>query len=819
MIDGRRPPSRPLASLTRIADNPCLEQGLPASYDAGKPGLRETENLSKMPRLVLTPWKSAFLDEVRRARRSILLISPYVKFNIVSAVLREIGLGSVGVRAMTRCKPADFAAGASDIDAVYALSGLREPNRRFEVRVDNSLHAKIFVFDERVAYVGSSNLTFSGLQRNYEAVVAIEERDFVDRLLEEAERHWHVAAPATADLFEASITKLREYVRTTPVRGDREEHYLAPSVTLDRIEEPTPQQERAIADAADAVACSDAREPAFVDVPRITANERGPRDDVVGGFEAFLSILRNRFDVALSRDEHGWALAVFVPDFSAYRRICEGEDMASLVHRAVSKVEFNGLRAMGRATWDLGLMMIAARSGILRRFGPAGASMFRSSASNRHMLDVLWEQNLLEGPWSSNQNTNSMSAKTIAAYRMFGLIAILRGPLTAARVIEDFFDPTDLLGDDLVELSDLKESKTVLQEVAQSRGRAVLYRDHRSQGSSHDATWTCMVCVGGVEAFEGRGASKGGAETDAATRILRWMWSDPTWRTALLLDRQTTSDSVKRSGPWRIEVDLPDLEVVRQVGNLFRSESRLDWPDEVVFPAFVDRRLRSALRLDYDNHALAYVGSTIVNVAVCLQAHQRGLPRTEDFLRQVWGEIGSHVRVDGAWAAVNVRRDYTDAMRTTVIEALVGALVVRHGLSHAIASVAELVGRIEPRDATARATVATGTGVLRDMTPTYQDDVSYTDHLQHLAQAYADRPTYGYTQSGSAHAPVFSSVAGLLGRSARAEATTKRGARNRAAFELLLKLRTDLSDGRLASLVAADSREAPPEVAIECPPT
>ena len=48
------------------------------------------------------------------------------------------------------------------MDAVYALSGLHEADERFEVRIDNLLHAKIFVFDERIAYIGSSNITFSG---------------------------------------------------------------------------------------------------------------------------------------------------------------------------------------------------------------------------------------------------------------------------------------------------------------------------------------------------------------------------------------------------------------------------------------------------------------------------------------------------------------------------------------------------------------------------------------------------------------------------------------------------------------------------------
>ncbi len=213
---------------------------------------------------------------------------------------------------------------------------------------------------------------------------------------------------------------------------------------------------------------------------------------------------------------------------------------------------------------------------------------------------------------------------------------------------------------------------------------------------------------------------------------------------------------------------------------------------------YVDGHLKKKLRLNFDNQALAYIGSTAVNVAVWLYAHRRGLSRPEDFLRQVWGQLGSIVRVDAVWASVDANRTITDAIRTTVIQAIAGGLVVRYGGGRAIEMLEELIGRISHTEASATSVVSTGTDVLVAVSPSFQDGMSYTEQLQRVAQAYAELPRYGFTQSGVGHAPVFVSIVSLLGHSARAEGMTKRGARNRAAFELLLKLKQESGEGRLA---------------------
>jgi hypothetical protein len=219
-----------------------------------------------MPSLVLTPWRAAFLDRVKQAKNTVLLVSPFMKFNVVSTIYRELASKWISVRTITRCKTMDFAAGASDIDAVYALSGLDRPDGRMQLRIDNRLHAKIFVFDEEVAFVGSSNLTFSGLQTNYEAVVQTDNRDFVRALIEETSRCWNSATPVSDAMLSEALAQLKVLVRASPIQRDREER-------TDVVVEPTAEQEAFASEAIRMAAEQFENEPPFEAAPRLTGRD------------------------------------------------------------------------------------------------------------------------------------------------------------------------------------------------------------------------------------------------------------------------------------------------------------------------------------------------------------------------------------------------------------------------------------------------------------------------------------------------------------------------------------------------------------------
>ena len=77
---------------------------------------------------------------------------------------------SVSVTILTRTLLTDFASGASDLEAVCTLA-----QRSGGILSLSSLHAKVYVVDERRALVTSANATFSGMYRNRECGLEITE--------------------------------------------------------------------------------------------------------------------------------------------------------------------------------------------------------------------------------------------------------------------------------------------------------------------------------------------------------------------------------------------------------------------------------------------------------------------------------------------------------------------------------------------------------------------------------------------------------------------------------------------------------------------
>jgi hypothetical protein len=160
------------------------------------------------PQLILTPWNRRLMEALLKAQHQVLIVSPYIKFGIAKAVYSALSGRCITVRTLTRFKFEDFASGASDIDAAYALS-LGANDDQFEARFNNTLHAKIYLIDGRVVFVGSSNLTFSGLTQNYEAVACITNTDFLKQISVATSELWASSTSATRSDFEEMIERRR----------------------------------------------------------------------------------------------------------------------------------------------------------------------------------------------------------------------------------------------------------------------------------------------------------------------------------------------------------------------------------------------------------------------------------------------------------------------------------------------------------------------------------------------------------------------------------------------------------------------------------
>jgi PLD-like domain len=122
-------------------------------------------------------FEDAFREElksaVKEAERSVTLLSAYIKIAALAWIDDCIGSKSLNMSFVARWRPNDLLSGASDLEAYQHAR-----TRGWRFGIDPSLHYKIYLVDDRVALLGSANLTSSGLHLedagNLEAGVVIE---------------------------------------------------------------------------------------------------------------------------------------------------------------------------------------------------------------------------------------------------------------------------------------------------------------------------------------------------------------------------------------------------------------------------------------------------------------------------------------------------------------------------------------------------------------------------------------------------------------------------------------------------------------------
>ena len=124
---------------------------------------------------VTTPTESWLRESLKDCRSRLLVASPYVN-EAFSQVLRGIP-PSIKTTLVTKTDLRDFAMGSCNLETLYTLA-------RQGVRVMSlhALHAKVYVLDRRRALITSANATWSGMRRNLECGVAIDQQAAVGRV-------------------------------------------------------------------------------------------------------------------------------------------------------------------------------------------------------------------------------------------------------------------------------------------------------------------------------------------------------------------------------------------------------------------------------------------------------------------------------------------------------------------------------------------------------------------------------------------------------------------------------------------------------------
>ncbi len=143
---------------------------------------------------------------IETAKSEVVLCSPFIKADVLQRLLSVVA-SEISVRIITRWRPAEVAAGVSDLD-VFEIC--QDRPRTYLSLLDN-LHAKMYLADD-AALIGSANLTATALgwvaQSNVELLVMARRADSeIANLLKQLERA-EIATYAIKSRIEAEASKL-----------------------------------------------------------------------------------------------------------------------------------------------------------------------------------------------------------------------------------------------------------------------------------------------------------------------------------------------------------------------------------------------------------------------------------------------------------------------------------------------------------------------------------------------------------------------------------------------------------------------------------
>lgn len=778
--------------------------------------------------VVLTPWKNQLLRRCSEANR-IRLVCPFVKAGIARSIIANARPGTE-IDLVTRNKPSDFAAGVSDIDALKAFFVAEEMGIRFSLSVINSVHAKVFIFDDEVCYVGSSNLTSAGLERSLEGTVQITDRSAVAEwigvhalmkqrakaVLPDDIRDFECGTVAYASRHRVSKTDEGSFYSVaqaddalstiTAVYTSAEERASPLSPTFhDRIDElvearfdppsighmlphEKPQAEPVAENVSMSVKTVDGNAP--------TRPDRTPPPEAVQILTEFPPLAFNLFQLP------AWVGPVSCVHALVHSSALQDVGAIEIESRSLATdgETLLVLHQVGLNAFLSAMAIVYARSGLLSRYGVAFCSALTATFRGLGFLQKAWRSNLMPDPLTLARAGETKAARrrirTEAAQRLLGVASLAKGQNDFVDFVEASWNPLVEYGSDIIEFAIAKDPKTKMQEIAHLLKIKPIYDGYVSTGTDHQPEWKCSLTVGRWGPVEGNGPFKKAAEFDACQRLESASAGDPLWRGAIRDYRAQKFVGYMSGGPWPLRYRghlKPEI-----AERLLPIRDRLGLPLEVpqLYGCIINPHVRGKERVNFDNSPLAYVGSCVLAWAISSWIFTNGHSASHAILTNpLVARVSPRAEIEALYEAAGFIRHLTPPFREECFQAIVGSLALFGPEGSAMAFVRGLLDRIDVAEVLAsprggRGLIVTLASVKDGIGP-FTEKGDYITVLQEFAYALGKQGPYyeAGRDGGLDHSPTFKATvmfrtyAGVgIGRSIKA-------ARGRAAHDLLSKLK------------------------------
>ena len=146
-------------------------------------------------------WRGELAGVASAARRSVIIATPFIKYDEaawLSSLLRE----GVDVLTLANIDAEAVSTAALDLAALRCLAEVSYSSRLIAL---SSLHAKVFVADEKTAIVTSGNLTRSALDSNLEYGVLLDEPKLVQKVCDDMLSFARLGSPVDLETIDQLI--------------------------------------------------------------------------------------------------------------------------------------------------------------------------------------------------------------------------------------------------------------------------------------------------------------------------------------------------------------------------------------------------------------------------------------------------------------------------------------------------------------------------------------------------------------------------------------------------------------------------------------
>ncbi len=168
-------------------------------------------------KIIRSPWRKELMELVVNAKKSIKIVSPFIKENTIIEILSK-KQSQVKIELITLFKFSNFCSSQSDLSALNKINEIGG-----KAKIHPQLNANYYLFDDKKALILSGSVIEKGLLDNYEYGILIDDKMLISEIVADynaliKHENTRVVKKAEIEIIEkmvAQVFKANNYKKTT----------------------------------------------------------------------------------------------------------------------------------------------------------------------------------------------------------------------------------------------------------------------------------------------------------------------------------------------------------------------------------------------------------------------------------------------------------------------------------------------------------------------------------------------------------------------------------------------------------------------------